>query len=398
MVQVKDLTETTLPDLWREVKNQDDWWHHISSHTLRFVKVLLESSLEGELVEQLLAGRYRRTEFRRGYRNGSYTRSLSTPVGFIPDLRVPRVRQGGLSSQVVERYQRRTAEVNDRIRDLFLAGVSTRRVGEVLEPLLGYKPSASTVSNVLKALDGEVARFHRRSVSDAYCYLLLDGIVLKVKTGVGAKKRLVLCAYGITPEGQRELISFRQAKAESEAQWEAFLRDLYDRGLRGTALRLVTTDGAPGLHQALDTVYPYVPRQRCWAHKLRNVAAKLPRKEQESCLKEAKSIYLAITRRQAMDRFLHWEKRWLGIAPKAVACLKDDLEELLNFLDCPQPHWRKIRTTNAIERTFREVRRRTRPMSSFNNNASVDRIVYGVITHLNTNWKEKPLPEFTQHS
>lgn len=398
MVQVKDLTQLTVADLWKEVKDEEAWWHDISAHALRVVQTLLEETLEAELVEQLWAGRYKRTEVRQGYRNGVYYRSLSTPVGLIPHLRVPRARESAYQPQVLARYQRRTEEVNARIRDLFLAGVATRRVGEVLEPLLGDRPSATTVSRVCAALDREVAAFLRRPLCDAYCYLLLDGITLKVRTGVGAKRRLVLCAYGITPAGQRELISFRQATAESEAQWEAFLRDLYARGLEGQGLRLISTDGCPGLHRALDTVYPYVPRQRCWAHKLRNLAAKLPRAHQETCLREAKGIYLAQTRREALARFWTWAARWREVAPKAVACLQDDLEELLAFLNCPPAHWRTIRTTNAIERAFREVRRRTRPMSCFQNRASVDRIIYGVLSYLNKKWRDKPLRQFTQNS
>jgi transposase-like protein len=226
--------------------------------------------------------------------------------------------------------------------------------------------------------------------------LFLDGITLKVKSALGVKKRLVLCAYGITLTGKRELISFRQATAESAAQWEAFLRNLYERGLDGKNLSLIVTDGCPGLQQALETVYPYTPLQRCWAHKLRNIAAKLPRKIQEDCLREARSIYLADTRREAVHLCRTWTVRRRPPAPKAVACLEEDIDELLNFLDCPREHWKKVRTTNVIERAFREVRRRARPMSCFQNSASVDRIIFGVISYLNGKWEEHPLWKFTQ--
>ncbi len=284
------------------------------------------------------------------------------------------------------------------MREMFLSGVSTRKVEAVLEPLLGVSLSAQTVSRITRSLDGEVQCFHTRSLEDRYQYLLLDGITMKVKGATGVKKRLVLCAYGITSQGQRKLISFRQGNSESEAQWEAFLRNLYDRGLEGKALQQVITDGCAGLHRALDTVYPYVARQRCWAHKMRNVAGRLPRKIQESCLAEAKTIYQAQTRREAVMRFHQWTTHWRKAAPKAVKCIEDDLDELLPFLDCPKPHWKKVRTTNAIERAFREVRRRTRPMSCFQNSASVDRIIYGVINHLNKSWEGKPLREFTHNS
>ena len=163
-------------------------------------------------------------------------------------------------------------------------------------------------------------------------------------------------------------------------------------------MQLITTDGCAGLHRALDTVYPYIPRQRCWAHKLRNVAAKLRRSNQAECLLQVKKVYLAETRREATKMFREWAKQWRDVEPKAVKCLELDMDEMLPFLECPRPHWRKIRTTNAIERAFREVRRRTRPMSCFQNPASVDRIIFGVISNLNKKWKEKPLLEFTHFS
>jgi putative transposase len=399
MVQVKDLTELKIEDLWREVKgDEEDWWGDLKQETIRVVKRLLESAMEEELLECLRVGRYRRTGLRQGYRNGYRQRNLLTEVGLVEHLRVPRDRGGDYQPDVLKRYQRRQSRVNGLIREVFLAGVSTRRVGEVLAPVLGEAPSPQTVSRIARTLDTEVRRYHSRSLQDYYQYLFLDGITLKVKGLTGVKKRLVLCAYGITLEGQRELISFRQATAESGVHWEAFLSDLYNRGIEGKALRLVVTDGCPGLHQALDMVYPYVPRQRCWAHKLRNIASKLPRKYQDACLREAKMIYLSQTRREAALLLRDWVSKWRGVAPRAVMCLEGDMEELLNFLNCPQEQWTKVRTTNAIERAFREVRRRTRPMSCFQNPASVDRIIYGVITHLNHSWKEKTLCEFTHSS
>jgi transposase-like protein len=281
---------------------------------------------------------------------------------------------------------------------MFLAGVSTRRVEEVIRPLLGEGISAQTVSRICRSLDAEVQRYHARPLLDRYQYLFFDGIVLRVKGAAAVQRRLVLCVYGIRYDGVRELIDFRQANSESEAQWLAFINNLYERGLRGANLNMVTTDGCVGLHNALDTVYPYVPRQRCWAHKLRNVAAKLPRRIQEPCLVEAKSIYQAPTRREAIIRFRQWAAMWREQAPNAVRCIEDDIDQLLPFLDCPKEHWKKVRTTNAIERAFREVRRRTRPMSCFQNSASVDRIIFGVISHLNTAWEAKPLLQFTHNS
>jgi putative transposase len=398
MVMIKDMTELTLKDLWQEVKEEDDWWGDIKGQTLRVVKRLLEGAMQEEILEQLQVDRYRRDKLRRGYRNGYRYRGLLTEFGFLDEIRVPRDREGNYQPAVFERYQRRQERVDQLVREMFLLGVSTRKVREVLAPLLEEPISAQTVSRIVRSLDAEVRRFHECSLEDNYSYLFLDGITLRVKGATGVKKRLVLCAYGITLNGKRELMSFRQATAESEAQWEAFLTDLHRRGLEGKELKLITTDGCAGLHRALETVYPYVPRQRCWAHKLRNVASKLRRKHQEECLVEAKTIYQAKTRREAIARFQHWSSRWRPLEPEAINCLERDLDQMLPFLDCPKSHWKKIRTTNAVERAFREVRRRTRPMSCFQNSASVDRIIYGVISHLNNNWKEKPLFEFTHNT
>lgn len=386
--------EQNLAFWWRQVK--DDFWGDVKQETLKLVKLVLEESMKEELVVYTQAEWHARTGQRVGYRNGFYTRALSTELGEVTALRVPRSRDGRFEPAVLPRYQRRQPAVNGLLQDVFLAGVSTRRVGEVVQPLLGVRWSATTVSTVTKTLDAAVRQFQGRALLDEYQVLVLDGVTMRVKDALGAKKRLVLVAYGLTVFGQRELVSFRQAPSESQAAWEAFLNDLYHRGLVGQSLRLVVTDGGKGLHAALDVVYPYAKRQRCWVHKLRNVANKLPRTIQAPCLKQAKTIYQAPTRREATARFHQWERHWIRIAPKAVACLRADLAELLTFLDFPEPQRVKLRTTNVIERCFREVRRRTRPIGCFTNAASCNRIIYAVFHRLNTLWQDRPLKAFTQ--
>jgi len=393
------LDEITPADLWREVPRSDDeFWSDTRQKQKQLLKVLLQGALEEEMTELLGAARFRRTEGRRGHRNGFYERDLATQIGIVAAIRVPRVRGETVQRSVFSRYQRRQEQVNDVIRDVFLAGVSTRRVGETLEALLGERVSAQTVSRVTRSLDREVARFHQAGIADDIRYLLLDGVYLRVKGAAGVQRKLVLCAYGITAVGERRLLDFRLAIAESQAQWEAFLSNLRQRGLEGVSLELIVTDGCMGLHRALETVYPYVPRQHCWVHKLRNVANYLKRSQQEECLEGAKEIYKAATRTEATQAYWRWAGRWREEAPKAVACLERDLEHLLSFLACPKEHQRKVRTTNAIERCFREVRRRTRPMSCFNNNASCERIIYAVFSHLNKSWQGHPLPQFTHNS
>lgn len=397
MVMVKALTERTIAERFREVKDEETLWGDIGAETRVLAKRLLESALEEELTVRLQALRYRRTEERQGWRNGGYSRQLVTLWGVL-DVWMPRARQALPPSAVLGRFGRRQPEVDGLIRRAFLRGISTREVGEVLEPVLEYRPSAQTVSRVAQALDAEVRRFHWRWLDDAVEYLLLDGITMKVKHPGGVSTKLVLVAYGIRPDGSRLVIDFRLATAESAAQWTAFLEELFRRGLEGTRLRLVATDGAPGLAAAVELVYPRVPRQRCWAHKLRNVAAKLPRKHREACLREAKGIYLAETAREAGQRFRTWAERWREVAPAAVRCLEQDLEELLAFYAVPEGDWRRVRTTNAIERIFREVRRRTRPMSCFQNKGSCERIIYAVFSHQNRRWRQALPVAFTQVS
>jgi putative transposase len=191
------------------------------------------------------------------------------------------------------------------------------------------------------------------------------------------------------------LIGYRRAAGESEVAWTAFLQDFFQRGFAGHRLRLITTAGSPGLPAALALVFPHVPQQRCWAHKLRNLADKVPQKE-GSCVREAAAIYQADRHRAALRVYRAWAAKWRERRPRAVASLERDLDERLNFFAVPPAHWRKVRTTNVIERCFREVRRRTRPMSSFTNPASCDRIIFGVISHLNRSWERTPLKQFTQ--
>ena len=383
MASVAALTDLTVADLWKEVKDPDTLWGDVSRQTLRTVKLLLENRMHEELAEHLKAGRYVRASYRRGYRNGIYRRRLTTTWGTIPDLEIPRSRGGGFLPSVLDRYQRRTAKVNALIRRVFLGGLSTRQVGPVLAELLHDTVSPTTVSSVTQALDAAVLAFHRRPVPDHYQDLFLDAVSLRVKTPDGTKRRLALVAYGITPAGQRELIDYRLVPREGHSTWEAFLVQLACRGLAGTALRLITTDGHRGLHTALTLVYPAIPRQACWVHVLRNVTNRLRVRDRAACLQMARRIYQARTRHAAEHALHRWVAAWRRIAPQAVATLLRDWEALLAFYAVPSTDWRRVRTTNAIERAFREIRRRTRPMTCFTNLASCDRIIYAVIHALN---------------
>ena len=333
-----ELTDKSLEERWSNVK--EDFWGDLKSQTVIALKRLLETSMEIEIQDLVGAKRWKHIVPRPSFRNGHYFRNLLTTMGLITLLKVPRLREGKKGFKVLPRYVQRAPDVDKGVLEMFLAGVSTRRVQEVLMPWMG-KPtlSAGTVSTITKVLDEEVQKFHGRKLSDEYLYLVLDGIYLKTKSPIHSKRRCFLVAYGIKEDGTRELIDFKLTrKGESQVAWESFLVSLKNRGLEGTHLKLVVVDGNKGLWNAIDLVWLNVPRQRCWAHKLRNVANKIP-----------------------------------------------------PFFQCPKELWIKLRTTNVIERVFREARRRTRPISCFQNRESVERIIFAIFHRQNNLWEEKPL-------
>jgi transposase-like protein len=315
-------------------------------------------------------------------RNGYYRRHLLTELGDI-ELNVPRTRHYS-PVEVLRAYARRTREIDRVILAGFVLGLSTRKVGEALLALLGRAVSAATVSQVAKTLDAAVAAFHRRPLQSRYKALMLDGVVLARKTGAGALRRPVLVALGLRPDGRKEIIDFRLAGSESAAEWEQFLADLYRRGLTGEGLDMICVDGGSGLLAALPSVFHGIPVQRCWAHKIRNVLDKVRKADQPKVKRALHKIMTAANApaaRTAARRFTHrFENRY----PAAVACLRNDLDELLTcFRYKTEAERRAVRTTNAVERRFREVRRRTRPMGTFQDKTSMDRILFAVFTHEN---------------
>jgi transposase-like protein len=213
---------------------------------------------------------------------------------------------------------------------------------------------------------------------------VLDGVVLSRRTGAGVRRRPVLVALGITPDRQKEILDFRLAPGESQAAWEEFLTDLERRGLQAGGFELIVSDGGSGLLAALPTAYPGIPVQRCWAHKSRNVLDKVRKSDRDRVKRGHNRISHAAHRRAARAAARRFVERWEHPYPAAVRCLKHDVEELLEFFRFDDPAWRKAaRTTNAIERRFREVRRRTRPMGVFGDRASMERILFAVFTHEN---------------
>jgi len=399
----------------REI-NAFEWEGDYRPEAASRLKELLEERMDEELEQYL--GRARHERRSKGdpqdYRNGSYLRHLLTEIGNLI-LQVPRSRKGSLS-RVLEAYKRRSRTVDQLIMACFVLGMSTRKVSTALLSLLGERVSASTVSEVAKRLDHAVRRYHERKLEDGDRFLFFDGVVLKQKGAAKVQKKIILCVYGMSWEGRKEMIDFLLATSESQNAWEGFLRDLYERGLEGKRCELITTDGGNGLRNALEVVYPRIPRQHCWAHKTRNVLDKVKKTDQEKVKKDLQRISHAKNRQAATQAYWSFCQKYRKVYPGAVKSLESEIEDLLSFYQVKLSSkerqglnakeiqqaqmilWKKIRTTNLIERAFREVKRRTRPMGVFGNKGSMERILYAVFYHYNSKGKEVPSFLFTQRA
>jgi transposase-like protein len=377
------------------------------------LKKILEGEVDKEVEQYLGRGWYER----RGegvcedYRNGFRIRHVLTEIGDLV-VRMPRTRKRFVS-RVLEAYRRRVRTVDQLILACFVLGMSTRKVSTALVSLLGERVSATTVSEVAKGLDGEVRRYHERGLEDRYRFLFFDGVVLKQKGAAKVQKRVILCAYGETWGGNKEMIDFLLASSESENAWEGFLRDLYGRGLAGKSCELTTTDGGKGLRNALEVVYPRIPRQHCWAHKTRNVLNKVKKADQERVKKDLHRICYAKSRQLAIQAYWTFCQKYRKLYPEAVKSLESEINDLLSFYEiklsseerkgcdaqelekAQEALWRRVRTTNLIERAFVEVKRRTRPMGVFGNRSSIERILYAVFFHYNSKGQEVPSLFFT---
>jgi putative transposase len=375
---------------------KESFWGDLEARTKLAWKQFLEA--ESERMRNLYMGyeSYERgTRPTVGYRNGYYERDFVTRFGTLR-LRIARTRDKSFRPAGLDKFQRRAPEVALLIREAFLRGISTRQVGRVVATLTGETVSAQTVSNLTRDLDHAVREFHQAKLNDEWAYLFLDGVNLKVRRPAGRQCVQMLVAYGVRPDGTRQLLGFLRTKGEGQAHWEALLNDLYRRGLKGDKLLLVVTDGCPGLAAAIQTVYPRAAHQRCWVHKMRNILDKVRKRDYDAVKADAQAIYLARGRRQAVAAARVFCRRWCRDYPTMVRQLERDLPELLAFFAFPKHLWRKLRTTNIIERCFVEVRRRTRPMVCFVNVQSVDRIIYSIFQRFNLEWKNRTLRVFTQ--
>jgi putative transposase len=374
---------------------QENFWGDLQGQVQQSARKFFELLSERQRDLYMVSPRYARPEQRKDYRNGYYTRDFVTRFGTLR-LRIARTRKKGFLPEVIKKFQRRAEEVALLIREAFLRGISTRQVGRVVGVLTGEKVSPQTVSRITQELDQAVRQFHQARLEDDWAYLFLDGVSLRVRRPVGRKRVQMLVAYGVKRDGRRELLAFLRTRGESQADWESLLQDLFRRGLEGKHLQLIVTDGCPGLGAAIQTVYPRALHQRCWVHKMRNLVEKVKKRDCEQVKADAQAIYQADNRKQAQAAGRRFCRHWQRNYPSLVRQLERDLPELLSFFALPRSLWKKLRTTNIIERCFVEVRRRTRPMVCFVNVQSVDRIIYSIFQRFNLEWKNRTLKLFTQ--
>lgn len=316
-----------------------------------FIKHAVEQAIKQELTNFLGYENYQRgKEKRDNNRNGFYERDLLTRYGLIEDIQVARDRKGEFESRVLPRYRRREEKIDRQIIDLFIGGISTRKMKKITEELLGKGYSPGTISRINKQLTQEMRAWLEQPIEDNIAYIFLDGLNLPVKRFTVSKESL-LVAIGITADGYRIILGVQLGDRESASFWREFFKDLKRRGLKGENLILGIMDGLPGLEQAFAEAFPKARVQRCVVHKLRNVAAKLPRKIQKDCLDQAKRIFYADSSEEAEKRFQTWKATWEKVAPSAVSCLE---AAVLSFYTQPKLSWKLLRSTNTIERTFKE--------------------------------------------
>ncbi len=344
------------------------------------IKYTLVQVLEEEVEAFVNAAPYQRSPDRRDQRNGDYERNLGTSMGVIEDLPVPRTRQG-FRTELFERYQRRQAELDEAILEMFVGGVSTAKVGEVVEVLSGAGLSSSTVSRIFHSLDEEFESWKSRPLQNHYLYVFADGTYFTVIYGEDGCKMPILAVMGIDETGKRDVLAFTVGERENQNAWEDLLENLKNRGIQ--QIDLWITDGNQAMLNAIQNKFSTSQRQRCMKHKIENILGYVPEKQQESVRAELKTIFYQESRPKADQLAAAFIEKYTPIYPSASDCLKRDWEACLTFYRFPEKHWKFIRTTNVIERLFGEVKKRSHKMAAaFRNEDSCMLMFYAVVRSL----------------
>lgn len=360
-------------------------WGHVDEVVRTSVEETLNGLLDAEADQLCGAKRYERSADRVDTRAGSYDRKLQTKAGEV-NLKVPRLRSLPFETQIIERYRRRESSVEEALMEMYLAGVSVRRVEDITEALWGTKVSPSAVSDLNQKLYERIEQWRNRPIEGEYAYVALDGIWLKRSWGGEVKNVAVLVAIGVDQEGYRHVLGVCEATKEDAESWRSFLRHLKERGLKGVGL--VTSDKCLGLVECLAEFYPEAAWQRCMVHWYRNVGSHVPKSKSKELMAMLKAIHAQEDReaaeKKAGDVVAKLEAMKLS---KAARCVAEGASETLSYMAFPREHWTRIRTNNPLERIMREIRRRTRVVGAFPDGNSALMLVAARLRHVaGTKW------------
>ena len=353
------------------------------------VEETLNDLLEKEATELTNAAKYERTTERQGYRSGHYSRNLTTTSGDV-ELKVPKLKGIAFETAIIERYRRRESSVEEALIEMYLAGVSVRRVEDITEALWGTKVSPSTISGLNKKAYVHIEEWRNRPLKGGkYPYIYVDGMYLKRNWGGEYENVSVLIALGVNEDGYREVIGAAEGMKEDKASWEMFFRWLKERGLDG--VKLVIGDKCIGMMDAAQEIFPQAKYQRCTVHFYRNVFSVTPRRCLKLVAKMLKAIHAQESKQAAREKAQQVADTLRSMKLQGAAKkVEDSIEETLSYMDFPYEHWLRIRTNNVIERLNREIRRRTRVVGTFPDGNSALMLVCARLRHVaGTQWGAK---------
>ena len=362
--------------------NEKEIGDHLNQLIRQSVEDTLNSLLDAEADAICNAGRYQRSPDRLDTRAGSYKRKLLTSTGEV-ELTVPRLRSLPFETQIIKRYQTKQSSVEEALIEMYLAGVSVRRVEDITEALWGTKVSSSTVSDLNQKIYEKIESWRMQPIQEEHPYVFVDGVYLKRSWGGEVQNVSVLVAIGVNSEGYREILGVAEGSREDKESWSNFFRYLKERGLNG--VKLVISDKASGLVDVLGDFFPEAKWQRCVVHWYRNAFVKCPYKHAKSVAAMLKAIHAQEDKEAARQKAILVAEKLRKMKLDAVAkFVEESVEETLSYMDFPSEHWRKIRTNNGLERIMKEIRRRTRVVGSFPDGYSAMMLVGARLRHIST--------------
>jgi transposase-like protein len=381
----------------------------VEARVRRGVKAVLEEVLEEEMTQHIGAGYREMSPTRRGERNGYYQRNLLTPAGKIERLEVPRDREGEFVTEVFERYKRMTGDVEEAVLEMYLSGISVRKIAGVTDALSKVRIGKDAVSRIARRLEQEQKAWRERSLEEkAYPYLYLDATYLKVRWGARVTTMALLVCVGVDEEGFREVLAVEVAGSEKGAAYASLLRGLIDRGLSG--VRLVISDDHEGIKAAVAGELPGAQWQRCTVHFERNVLSHVPSSSMAEVAQDLKTIFKVRREKTAKALAEEFAALYGGRFPKAVSVFEVGIGDALTYLSFPGSHHAKLRTTNMLERLFKEVKRRTRVVGVFPNETSASTLATEIALRSSEEWAlrryltmdaldeaKKPNPQLSRH-